>query len=203
MRRNSLSILAVLCGLILVFGLPGIVQADSGAEEKGWIVSGAGGVFIPFQGDAGFSGIAQIMTKISPQTRLGVELDYTQFDTKIFKVKNVEVKSYSLRGLMQYFFKKEGLSPYVGAGIGLSLNQLDKKKIERGRPELDVVNKFGFGAGFIGLAGVEVPLASRVAFFAEGRLHGAFQVTRVEGGEGTSVESLSGLSGLGGLRVLF
>ena len=58
----------------------------------------------------------------------------------------------------------------------------------------------------MGLLGVEVPMGQQLAFFAEGRVSGDFQLTQYENRSGKnkfSIESFSGLTGMGGIRMRF
>ena len=87
----------------------------------------------------------------------------------------------------------------------MSLNEVDRDKIEEARPQLELINKYGIGFGADGLVGVEIPVGSTLAFFAEGGVRLAYQLTTVDGGadDGSSLENLGGLTALGGIRIRF
>ena len=55
-------------------------------------------------------------------------------------------------------------------GVGLSLNELDDQKIERARPNLDVVSKYAVGLGADGIVGVEFTIGSHFVLPSEGKV---------------------------------
>jgi hypothetical protein len=170
------------------------------------IISGGGGIFYPFNGKVGFNGIVQAAGEVSPQNRLGLELEYRNYETKLFKAKDIDTQSYIVRGIWQYFFRPHGISPYIGLGLNIAVNVFDKKEIEKKRSSIDLKRGVGLGSGILGTLGVEVPMGSQLAFFAEGRVSGDFQLTHYEKQSGTdklSIESFSGLTGMGGIRIRF
>jgi len=146
--------------------------------------------------------------------RIGGEFVHRQFDTRVFDVKGVEVNSYSFDLLMHYVLNPGGLTPYLGAGIGLQANDLSKRDLKRASSALDVRDDVGLGYGLFGLLGLELPISRDAVLFAEGRLNLAYQITgrngaRVyadyykDGVDKTAVEDLGGGSGVFGLRVRF
>ncbi len=208
MKTPSRCMLAILFGLMVFCGTTSIVQAEEDKEHSSWNLSGGGGVFSPFDGKTGFTGVIRSMWATSPKTRIGFELDYTKFKTKAFKVKNIQTKSYGVKFLWQHFFRPGKVSPYLGMGFGLSLNKLDDKKIERARPNIEVVSKYAVGLGADGIAGVEFPLGAHFALFTEGKVRVAYFLTSEEergsgSGADYKAESLGGLSALGGIRLRF
>ena len=169
------------------------------------VISGGGGIFYPFQGKSGFNAVVQAAGNVSPQERLGVELEFRKYETELFNAKNIDTKSYIVRGIGQYYFRPHGISPYVGLGINFAINIFDEDEIEKKRSSVNVKRGWGFGYGIMGLLGVEVPIG-QVAFFAEGRVGGDFQFTQFEkrsGKKKLSIQSLSGLTGMGGIRMRF
>lgn len=207
-RLNVRFLLSVVMMLIVYCGLSGPVQAKGmDSEDSGSVViSGGGGIFYPFQGQTGFNSMVQAMGKISPQERIGVELEFRKYKTEFFNAKNIDTKSYIVRGIGQYYFIPGGISPYVGLGLNLAVNDFDGDEVERKRPSVDVKTGWGFGYGIMGSLGVEVPVERQLAFFAEGRVSGDFQMTIYEkqsGKDKINFESLSGLTGMGGIRMSF
>lgn len=207
MKRLALrSLLSVVLGMIAFSGLSVNEQAQGRDSEDSVFLSGGGGIFYPFKGKSGFNGVVQVAGKISPQERLGVELEYRNYETELFNAKDIDTQSYILRGIGQYFFRPHGISPYVGLGINLAVNVFDDKEIEKERSSINLQQGWGFGYGIMGLLGVEVPVGGGLALFGEGRVSGDFQVSRYKNGSGKhkiSFESLSGLTGMGGIRMRF
>ncbi|WP_342347485.1 hypothetical protein [uncultured Nitrospira sp.] len=207
-RLVVMSCLTVLMGLIVFNGLSGHAQAKviEPEESETVVLSGGGGIFYPFQGKTGASGLIQAMGIISPQERMGVELEYRNYQNELFHAKNIDMQSYILRGIGQYFFRSHGISPYIGLGVNIALNVFDEKDIEKKRDSINVKGDKGFGYGFMGLVGVEAPVGQGVAVFAEGRVSADFQLTRYKNGSGKDkldVENLSGLTGMIGIRFHF
>lgn len=209
MKRLALrSLLSVVLGLIAfsAFSVNEQAQGRDSEDSDSVFVSGGGGIFYPFKGKSGFNGVVQVAGKISPQERLGIELEYRNYETELFNAKDIDTQSYIVRGIGQYFFRSQGISPYVGLGLSLGINVFDEKEIENKRSSINLQQGWGFGYGIMGLLGVEVPVGGGLALFGEGRVSGDFQVSRYKNGSGNhkiSFESLSGLTGMGGIRMRF
>ncbi len=208
MKRFTVSWLcSLVIGLLLFGGFLKSVEARGVDSDKSdsVFISGGGGIFYPFAGKSGFNAVVQAAGKISPQERLGVELEYRKYETELFNAKNIDTKSYIVRGIGQYYFRPHGISPYVGLGINFAINTFDEDEIEKKRSSVNVKRGWGFGYGIMGLLGVELPLG-QFAFFAEGRVSGDFQFTQYEKRSGKkkfSIQSLSGFTGMGGIRMRF
>lgn len=199
---------AVMMGLIVFGGLsdPARAKVIEPEESDTVIISGGGGIFSPFQGKSGQSGSIQAMGLISPQERIGLELEYRNYNTDLFHTKNIDTQAYILRGIGEYFFRSHGITPYIGVGVNIALNVFDEKDVERKRPSINVKGGKGFGYGIMGLLGVEVPVGQRVALFAEGRVSADFQLSRYKNSSGKNkldIENLSGLTGMIGIRFHF
>ena len=196
----------IVIGLMMIHGPFHNAQAKGRNSEDSVVISGGGGIFYPFKGNTGFNGVVQAVGLISDQERMGVELEYRNYETKLFKAKGIDTQSYIVRGIGQYFFRPNGISPYIGLGINFAVNVFDGNEIEKKRSSVDIKQDWGFGYGIMGLLGVEVPVGAGLALFGEGRVSGDFQFTRYKKRSGKnklSVESLSGLTGMGGLRMRF
>ncbi|MEO8325400.1 MAG: hypothetical protein ABI618_06090 [Nitrospirota bacterium] len=201
-------LLAVVMGLVVLDGLSDRAQAKviEPEESDTVIISGGGGIFSPFQGKSGQSGSIQAMGLISPQERMGVELEYRNYKNELFHAKNIDTQSYILRGIGQYYFRSHGISPYVGLGVNIALNVFDEKDIEKKRDSINVKGDKGFGYGIMGLVGVEAPVGQGVALFVEGRVSADFLVTRYKNSSGNNkidIQNLSGLTGMVGIRFHF
>ncbi|HNP62042.1 MAG TPA: OmpW family outer membrane protein [Nitrospirales bacterium] len=201
-------LLPIVMGLIVFNELSSHAQAKviEPEESETVVLSGGGGIFYPFQGKTGGSGAIQAMGIISPQERMGVELEYRNYKNDLLHAKNIDMQSFIFRGIGQYFFRTHGISPYIGLGLNIALNVFDEKDIEKKRDSINVKGDKGFGYGVMGLVGVEAPVAQGVALFAEGRVSADFQLTRYKNGSGKNkldVENLSGLTGMIGIRFHF
>jgi hypothetical protein len=195
-------------GLAIFGGLSDTVQAKviEPEESNEVVISGGGGIFHPFKGKSGVSGVIQAMGFLSPQERVGVELEYRNYESNLFKAKDIDTQSYILRGIGQYFFRSHGITPYIGLGVNIALNVYDESEIEKKRPSINVKGDKGIGSGIMGLVGLEVPMGQHVALFAEGRVSADIQFTRYKNESGKNkfdVENLSGLTGIGGIRIRF
>ncbi len=190
-------------GFVLIGGFGNNVEAKAG-EDDSVLISGGGGIFYPFKGKSGFNAVVQAAGKITPQERMGVELEYRQYETELFNAKDIDTQSYIFRIFGHYLFPLRGITPYLGIGLNMAVNVFDKKEIERKRPSVNVKRGWGFGYGIMGLAGVEVPVG-RVIFFGEGRVSGDFQLSNYKksGKNKIRIENFSGLTGMGGIRVRF
>lgn len=209
MKRFALRfLLNAVMGLIIFGGLSDNVQAKiiEPEESNDVVISGGGGIFYPFKGQSGVSGVIQAMGFLSPQERVGVELEYRKYETKLFNAKDIDIQSFILRGLGQYFFRSHGITPYIGLGVNIALNVYDETEIEKKRPSINVKGDKGIGSGIMGLVGLEVPIGQHLALFAEGRVSADFQFTWYKNESGKNkfdVENLSGLTGIGGIRLRF
>lgn len=209
MKRFALGLLLnAVMGFTIFGGLSETVQAKviEPEESNEVVISGGGGIFYPFKGRSGVSGVIQAMGFLSPQERVGVELEYRKYETNLFKAKDIDTQSYILRGIGQYFFRSHGITPYIGLGVNIALNVYDESEIEKKRPSINVKGDKGIGSGIMGLVGLEVPMGQHVALFAEGRVSADIQFTRYKNESGKNkfdVENLSGLTGIGGIRLRF
>ena len=193
----------VIVGFVLIGGFGNNVEAKAG-EDDSVLISGGGGIFYPFKGKSGFNAVVQAAGKITPQERMGVELEYRQYETELFNAKDIDTQSYIFRIFGHYLFPLRGITPYLGIGLNMAVNVFDKKEIERKRPSVNVKRGWGFGYGIMGLVGVEVPVG-RMIFFGEGRVSGDFQLSNYKksGKNKIRIENFSGLTGMGGIRVRF
>lgn len=204
---KRLTITFLFSGLMILGVLSDNVQAKgmgSHASDS-VVISGGGGIFYPFQGKSGFNALVQAAGNISPQERLGVELEYRKYETELLNAKDIDTQSFIVRGFGQYYFRPQGISPYFGLGINFAVNVFDGDEIEKKRSSVNIKRSWGLGAGIMGLLGVEAPIGP-LAFFAEGRVSGDFQVMQYEKRSGKNkitLENLSGLTGMGGIRMRF
>lgn len=175
------------------------------ASADGHLAVQVGG-FVPWNGDAGVMTTVQVLgSNASGRSRWGGEFEYREFDTKISGVKDVDVDSYLLRGMWQYHFRPESVAtPYVGLGLGVTINVVDDDKVDRawGFNARDPVGAGLDGVFLLGVA-VNIPGAEYMSIFAEGRLGLAFDVAGRGSRSGVTVENVGGASGSAGLRFRF
>ncbi len=156
----------------------------------------SGGLFITYDGNAGFGIQAGGAYTVLPNLVIGGELEYGQFKATFFEVGGVRVKSLSVNVLAQYLFFPKGASPYLAGGYRSSIIVIDTKKIEGQRPGINGLDEVGFGNGLSGTIGFLFPLNPYFSFFCEGRATLDLQVTN--NGK-TDIENLGGFLGLAGI----
>lgn len=182
------------------------------APAAGVELAAGGGGFFPWDGDSGPAVFAQVGGRIKQNWRLLGEFEYRDYSTKLLGVDNVDVQGYGLRFVAHYMFLPEGVvNPYVGAGVGLTLQDLDDQKIERALEQTFAsadVTPVALSVAVMGILGLELPLGDHFALFGEGRVGAdiALTNTEVDTGSGNSnnnldTENLGGLHAIGGLRV--
>jgi hypothetical protein len=169
-------------------------------------VSMQGGGFVPWQGDAGYSLLFQLLgSNASAKARFGSEFEYRNFDSKIMEVSDVKVESYVIRAIWQQHFLPEApVTPYFGLGLGIAINEVDDRKVDRVRGR----NMRGStGAGIDGLVmfGVQarIPGVDYMSIYAEGRVGFTYDFVGREDKSGVEAENLGGVTGSAGIRFEF
>lgn len=185
------------CSLLLCSG-----QAAAAAGH----LSLQGGAFVPWQGDVGFSTTLQLLgANRSDRSRWGGEIEYRSFESRISDVADVDVESYVIRAMWQHHFRPEALvTPYIGLGLGLSINRVDQRKVDLAKGR-DVRGSTGAGLDALFLLGLQLTLpgAEYVSLFGEGRAGLGFDATGDNQRTHVIVENLGGVSGNLGLRFRF
>lgn len=123
----------ILVGLIL-FSTSIPAYPESRIPEINRQISVGTGVFGPFEGKAGGMAIVQFLFLRLSHFRIGGEIEFRDFDADLLDVENVNTQSLFVRGIAKYYLNTEGLSPYVGGGLGYSINRIDDDKIKQNRP---------------------------------------------------------------------
>jgi hypothetical protein len=178
--------------------------APTPAEARLVLGTGAG-FFEPWDGSGDFSVMGQILASIGKQEklRLGGEFEYHQFDTELFGAKNVDMKTFGLRGIIQYFPLPEWtVQPYFGVGIGTEVQWVDSDEVEEQQGD-DITPEVGSGLSLLGLFGAELPLGHHVSFFAEGRVGYSMLLIVRKDNDSVDHEVTGGVHGLGGIRIRF
>jgi hypothetical protein len=191
--RLWLSLLGVLGGLAL-----------PGAAAAGVTMGAHAGAFSPWQGDGDESVAAHVLAvSRSGRFRWGAEFEYREFDTKIFRVRDVNVESYIARLLFHWVIVPKGpLHPYVGLSINSGVNRVDDDLVDaqKGR---NAIADHVVSAGFDGIVGIEVSLARWVSLYGEGRLGYSAMVTERKDTNDVKAENFGGATGVAGIRFNF
>jgi hypothetical protein len=108
--------------------------AASPAAGAGFVAMQAG-AFVPWEGDVGPSLALQLLgSSSSAKARFGGEFEYRRFDSTIIGVQDVGVESYVIRAMwQQHFLPDAAVTPYLGLGLGMSVNVVDDDKVDRVR----------------------------------------------------------------------
>jgi len=192
-RRTALIALAV------------TLLAASSASGAGFMAFQAGG-FAPWDGDAGPTLALQLLgSSATARARFGGEFEYRRFDSTLIGVREVEVESYVIRAMWQQHFRPDAaVTPYLGLGLGMSINVVDDDKVDRvrGRNTLDSTHA---GIDGIFLLGVEakLPGADYMSVYAEGRIGFGYLFIDREDTSSVTGENVGGGSGSLGLRFRF
>lgn len=175
------------------------------ASGAGHMSLQAGG-FVPFQGDAGYSLLLQLLgSSAAGKARFGGEFEFRSFDTKVIGVRNVDVDTYSIRFVWQQHFVPDApVSPYLGLGFGLLISDVDDGKVDRVKGE-NVRNATGAGLDGLFMLGVQaaIPGAEYMSVYGEGRVGFGFDLIAREDESALEGENLGGFSGSAGIRFRF
>jgi hypothetical protein len=198
MRRTSRDRLAfVALTAVLLVGAP--------ASGDGHLAMQAGG-FVPWQGDAGYSLLLQLLgSNASAKARFGGELEFRSFDSKIIGVSDVDVDSYVIRALWQQHFLPDGpVTPYIGLGLGVAINDVDDHKVDRVKGR-NVRSSTGAGPDGVFMLGIQakVPGVDYLSIYGEGRVGFTVDFIARNDESGLETENLGGASGSAGLRFRF
>lgn len=192
------------CGVVVGLMAASLAPTAVMAEMH---LSGGAGVFVPYDGNAGVAVMGQWMVAPGEGPWLvGGEVEYRSFESKIFDVDDVDTSTIALRAVGTYRFLRDGVTPYVGAGVGMAVNIVDSDFIEERSRDVVEADDVGFGIDLQGILGLAYPLRERIELFAELRVGANIQLTEEEssgGSDDIGVESLGGVSGLAGVRLRF
>lgn len=198
MKRASLAGLA-----LAVFG--GALLAGAPAKADGHMTV-QGGAFVPWQGDPGYSFLLQLLgSNASAKARFGAEFEFRNYDSNIMGVSDVAVESYAVRAVWQQHFRPDGsVSPYIGLGLGFTINDVNDGKVDRARGQ-NVRRSIGAGPDGVFMLGLQarVPGADYLSLYVEGRVGFAYDFTDRRDKTQLQVENLGGATGSAGLRFRF
>ncbi|MGH0036309.1 MAG: hypothetical protein ACQGVK_14880 [Myxococcota bacterium] len=188
--------LFLLCALGLIAASPAQARLVLGA---------GGGWFEPWDGSGDFSVMGQVLASIGKQEklRIGGEFEYHQFDTRLFGARNIDMQTFALRGIMQFFPMPEWVvQPYAGIGIGTEVQYVDSDEVKEQQGD-DIVPVVGSGFSLLGILGAEIPIGDHFSFFAEGRLGYSMLLIIRKDNDSVDHEGTGGAHGLGGFRIRF
>jgi hypothetical protein len=159
---------AVATGLLLLMAAP--VRAADEQQERGAVTVG-GGIFAPFDGDVGGSALLGAEGRVTDHVSVGGEVAYQRFDTPVTglfgtRIDDARVDAVQLRALVRYAWNPGLVQPYLGGGGGIGIYDV------QGRSGSSSIEGTGVSLNLLGLAGVDVPIGSHLALFAEGRVSG-------------------------------
>jgi hypothetical protein len=193
------------CHRLVLAALAAAVWIGEPASAEGHMAVQAGG-FVPWQGDAGPSLLLQLLgSGAAAKARFGGEFEYRTFDSKIIGVSDVDVDSYVIRAIWQQHFVPDApVTPYLGLGLGVAINDVDDHKVDRvkGRNVRSSTGAGPDGVFMLGLA-ANVPGADYLSVYVEGRVGFTIDIISRNDGSDLETENLGGASGSAGLRFRF
>lgn len=185
--------------------LTALLLAAAPASGDGHMAVQAGG-FVPWQGDAGPSFLLQMLgSNASAKARFGGEFEYRRFDSKIIGVSDVDVESFVVRAVWQQHFVPDGpITPYIGLGLGLAVNDVDDHKVDRVKGR-NVRSSTGAGPDGVFMLGIQakLPGVDYLSVYGEGRVGFTVDIIGRNDESGLESENLGGASGSAGLRFRF
>lgn len=174
------------------------------------------GYFAPWQGRGGEQLQFEVLGRnASGHLRWGGEFVHRRFDTRFFGVDDVGVDNYQANVLMHFVANPGAVSPYIGGGIGVHVNDIRSRDVTSASA-LVVGDDVGVGYGLFGVIGIEAPVGDFLSFFVEGRLNLAGQATGTNDSafagyvdhsdrriDDHDFEDLGGGSAIAGVRLAF
>ena len=205
MRFMLIGLNAVL--LLLVLALPAAAQ---------FTVSASSGYAEPWRrGSGGTDSQLALGATFGPDKRfrLSGEFSYREFETRLLRVRDIDVEAFRLALVFHYRFLPDAwLQPYLGARLGAGINRIQSNRVERGRlPRVDV-SRTAASVLFDAIVGLEAPLGDHVFLFAEGTIgtetlsvsyRDEFQPGIFDDNFESDSEQVGGYSGRAGLRFVF
>jgi len=140
-------------------------------------------------------------TAYSDRLRIGGEIERAKYDTELAGLPGIQVKSYNLRGIVEFVAFPNRLSPYCGGGVGVNVLRLDDDAIENVITTMKIDN-FGIALGGFAFAGLQLPITRDVLLFSEFRVGAVFDVLDKADVQ-MGILGLEGHSSITGLRMRF
>jgi hypothetical protein len=196
-QRSSTAFHLTALAVALLVGTP--------AAGAGHVGMQAGG-FVPWQGDDGYSLLFQLLgSNASAKARFGGEFEYRNFDSKIMEVPDVKVESYVIRAIwQQHFLPEASVTPYIGLGLGIAINEVDDQRVDRVRGR-NMRGSTGAGLDGLFMFGLQarIPGVDYMSIYGEGRVGFTYDFTGREDKSGVETENIGGVTGSAGIRFEF
>jgi hypothetical protein len=196
-QRSSTAFHLTALAVALLVGTP--------AAGAGHVGMQAGG-FVPWQGDDGYSLLFQLLgSNASAKARFGGEFEYRNFDSKIMEVPDVKVESYVIRAIwQQHFLPEASVTPYIGLGLGIAINEVDDRRVDRVRGR-NMRGSTGAGLDGLFMFGLQarIPGVDYMSIYGEGRVGFTYDFTGREDKSGVETENIGGVTGSAGIRFEF
>ena len=141
----------------------------------------------------------------SEKTRFGGEFEFRSLESNIIGVARVDVESYVIRGIWQQHFAPDApVTPYIGLGLGVAINHVDDRKVDRGNGR-NVRSSTGAGPDGLFMLGLQarIPGIEYLSLYAEGRIGFTYDFIARNGRSGLEDEQLGGGSANTGIRFRF
>ena len=216
-RGERPTALRVILAVLVTALSTGLVAWGASAET---FFSAGAGANVPWEGDTGYSLTGSLGTTLFTDTaRLAGEFEFRDSETPLdlssispgLGTIGMSVKTYDLRAIARWVVFPHSITPYVGIGAGFKLVAADDRELKQALADalsipistLGDTQSYGVSAGFLGLAGLEVPLFNEhFALYAEIRADYTWELT-----DGVSRvldnDNLGSFTGMGGVRLRF
>lgn len=167
-----------------------LVVFTAGPASADKFLDAAGGAFVPYSGDVGWSLMMAMGGDVgSPHFRLGGEFDFNTASQDVDLATygagtgtvEATLRTYGLNLVGRYVLFPGHFTPYVGMTGGIKIIELDDSTLVAAVGNAAVLpptNGLGFAAGVGGLLGVEAPVFSHeLNVFLEGRADYSWEFT--------------------------
>jgi hypothetical protein len=205
MRRNQGLLRGSLAASVTGVALLVAGFAVSPASAAGFF-SMQGGVFGPWQGDAGYSlGLQMLGGGATGRARFGAEFEYRNFDTHILGVSDVDIDAYAIRAIwQQHFVPDKAVTPYIGLAFGMTFTNIDDNRVNNALG-VDARGEAGTGVEGQFLFGIDgkIPNSEYLSVFAEARVGFGYELNRLNNRSRIESENIGGIEGLTGVRFRF
>ena len=215
MQRARARGLRLVVATSLIFAWSGSGSAEA---EDLYYAGAAGGAFVPWSGETGWTVMGEFGTDwSSPHVRVGGEFVFSDsnrdaqlgYPSRIGT--SIGIRTYQLNFVTRYVMFPGRFTPYIGVGGGFSVIDVDDRTyralLNPALPPADLAllardnSSVGIGGGVLGLVGLELPVGSKnVNLYAEGRASYIWELTSSHEPVASS-QNYSGFTGAVGVRL--